>query len=215
MTNATATVAFRILDTKVGDVVLPLFTANGTPVNGTSGTLAGVAPIGALLITSEPQTYQNSGTQASPTWTAGVSGAAVAITGGTIDGAPIGGSTPAAAAVTTLSASGLVKYSAASGLTASTTQTQAGGLALTAQINEVATVANASDAVTLAALTPGQWQDIYNDGSHAMKVFPAASGNIDGAGANAAVTLTNALRCRYTCTATNVIKSSQLGVVSA
>jgi hypothetical protein len=204
MTTATATVTFRILDTKVGDVVLPLFTANGTPVNGVfgTGTLANVAIPGALLITSEPQLYQNTGTQASPVWTAGVSGAAVAITGGTISGV-------------TLSSAGLAATSVAAGLTASVTQTQAGGLALTAQVNEVATVANASDAVTLAVMTPGQWQEVYNDGAHAMKVFPGASQAIDAAGANASVTLTNAKGCFYTCTATNVIKSTLLGATSA
>jgi hypothetical protein len=215
MTNATATTAFRIFDTKVGDVILPVFTANGTPVNGASGTLAGVAPIGSLLLTTEPQLYQNSGTQASPTWTAGVSGAAVAITGGTINGTPIGGTTPAAGVFTSLSSTGLTANSTAAGLTASTTQTQAGGTSLTAQVNEVATVANASDAATLAVLAPGQWQEVYNDGAHAMKVFPGSGQAIDAAGANNAVTLTNAKACVYTCTATNIIKSTLLGATSA
>ena len=204
MTTATATRAYNILDTGSGDVIFPLFWANGTPVNGVvgTGTLAGVAIPGAILITSEPQLYQNAGTQASPVWTAGVSGAAVAITGGTISGV-------------TLSTAGLSAASAAAGLTASTTQTQAGGLALTSQINEVSTVANAGDAVTLAVMTPGQYQEVYNDGAHAMKVFPGASQAIDTAGANASVTLTNAKACLYACTATNVIKSTLLGATSS
>lgn len=42
----------------------------GAPVNGTSGTFAGRAPVGVLLVdTTNSITYQNSGTVASPTWT--------------------------------------------------------------------------------------------------------------------------------------------------
>ena len=42
----------------------------GVPVNGTTGTFAGFAGIGALLVdTVGGGLYQNSGTQASPTWT--------------------------------------------------------------------------------------------------------------------------------------------------
>jgi hypothetical protein len=43
----------------------------GAPVNGTSGTLAGTAIIGALLIDiTGALLYQNVGTKASPTWQA-------------------------------------------------------------------------------------------------------------------------------------------------
>lgn len=45
------------------------YAAEGAPVNGTSGTYAAVALPGALLVTDEPALYQNTGTQASPTWT--------------------------------------------------------------------------------------------------------------------------------------------------
>lgn len=102
------------------------------------------------------------------------------------------------------------------GLTASTTQTQVGGLPLTAQVNVVATVANAGDAVTLPSLEAGQWVDVYNAGAHAMSVFPfGAADTIDGGGAAAAVTLTNPKRCRFTCVSAGVIVSAQLGAVSA
>ena len=41
----------------------------GTPTNGTSGTYAGIAEIGDLLIdTTNKRLFQNTGTQASPTW---------------------------------------------------------------------------------------------------------------------------------------------------
>lgn len=97
---------FTVLDILVGDTVLPLYVSDAAPVNGTSGTLAGAAIKGALLIYNGAL-YQNTNTQASPTWSVGPSGAAVVITGGTIDGTPIGGTAPAAVKATTLSASGL------------------------------------------------------------------------------------------------------------
>jgi hypothetical protein len=96
---------YSVLDTAIGDTILPLFTSTAAPVNGTSGTLANVAPASAVLLYNGT-TYQNTGTLASPIWSAGPSGASVAITGGTINATPIGGSTPAAAAVTTLHATG-------------------------------------------------------------------------------------------------------------
>jgi hypothetical protein len=128
----------------------------------------------------------------------------------TIDGMAIGKTTPATGAFT------LLGVSVATGLTASTTQTLAGGLALSKAVNNVSTVANVSDAVTLPALLPGQSAVVLNSGANPMKVFPnAASVQIDGGTAGAAVTLTNAKRCAYYCLATNVIVSAQLGAASA
>ena len=62
-------------DSKVGSTVATLLkmvnTNAGVPSNGTAGTLAGIAPKGALLIdTTNAALYQNTNTQASPTWTA-------------------------------------------------------------------------------------------------------------------------------------------------
>ena len=68
MAAATSIRAFNVLDTAVGDSILPIFTANGSPTNGTNGTFAGVAGPGALLLTTEPALYQNTNTKASPTW---------------------------------------------------------------------------------------------------------------------------------------------------
>ena len=49
---------------------IPVFTVAGSPVNGTSGTLAGIAPPGSLLVDITGKLlYQNTNTQASPTWT--------------------------------------------------------------------------------------------------------------------------------------------------
>jgi hypothetical protein len=47
----------------------PLFENPGVPVNGTSGTLAGIAGPGALMIdTTNAKLYQNTNTKVSPTW---------------------------------------------------------------------------------------------------------------------------------------------------
>ncbi|MDO8462976.1 MAG: hypothetical protein Q7S96_01735 [bacterium] len=72
------------------------------------------------------------------------------------------------------------------GLTASTTQTQGNG-ALTADVNQVTTVTNANDTVTLPAAVAGRTVVIVNVGANIMKVFPA-SGDDAGAGVNAAIT---------------------------
>jgi hypothetical protein len=46
-----------------------VFTNAGAPSNGTSGTYAGIATKGSLLIdTTNATAYQNTNTQASPTW---------------------------------------------------------------------------------------------------------------------------------------------------
>lgn len=96
---------YQYLDTAVGDRVLPLFHQVGAPVNGTSGSFAGVAIVGALLETEEPALYQNTGTKTSPTWTAMDSVTAVAAA---FASPPALGSTaPATVSATTLNATGL------------------------------------------------------------------------------------------------------------
>lgn len=117
--------------------------------------------------------------------------------------------------VTALNVSGLAADSVQTTITASTTQTRAGGTALTKTVSNVTVVANSGDAVTLPALTAGQSCVVYNNGAHPASVFPhGAADAIDGGSAGAAVTLTNALRCLFTCLATNVIISAQLGAVA-
>lgn len=100
---------FRILDTAIGDRVLPIFYNTGAPSNGTSGTFAGVAIPGTLLETSEPALYQNTNTLLSPTWTAVDSATAVAaaIAAAFASPAALGSTAPAAVSATALNASGL------------------------------------------------------------------------------------------------------------
>ena len=67
------------------------------------------------------------------------------------------------------------------GLTASTTQTQAGGLQLLSSSNQIATVANNGDAIVLPEARVGRFCEIINDGVNAMKIFPAVGDDL-GAG---------------------------------
>lgn len=116
MTAATALRAYQFLDTAVGDSLMPVFGANGSPTNGTAGTFAGVAGPGSLLVTTEPALYQNTNTKASPTWTlVDVSGSAVsapsaALTGQSATVAPL---TLTAGTLNTAAAAGALEFDGA------------------------------------------------------------------------------------------------------
>lgn len=68
------------------------------------------------------------------------------------------------------------------GITASVTQTQGQG-ALTTAVNEVATVANVNDTVTLPAAAPCARVTILNNGANTLRIYPA-SGDDLGSGVN-------------------------------
>lgn len=80
-----------------------------------------------------------------------------------------------------------LRRTTATTITASTTQTQ-GQMALTADINEVSTVANANDVVTLPAALAGRHCLVINNGANTLQVFPA-SGDDLGAGVNTSTTI--------------------------
>ncbi len=73
------------------------------------------------------------------------------------------------------------------GITASTTQTQGNGL-ITADVNEIGTVANKGDTVTLPAASEGSEVSIINNGANDLQVFPA-SGSTLGNGTNLSIIL--------------------------
>lgn len=51
--------------------LVPVWPHSGAPTNGTSGTFANVASVGDLLVdTTNAVLYINTGTSASPTWSA-------------------------------------------------------------------------------------------------------------------------------------------------
>ena len=74
------------------------------------------------------------------------------------------------------------------GLTASVTQTQAGGLALISSYNEVAIVATEGDALTAFAVEEGTRLIVINNGANGLQLFPAVGDNF-GAGVDASVTI--------------------------
>jgi len=83
---------------------------------------------------------------------------------------------------------GYVYSSVTSGITASVTQTQ-GQQALTTSVNEVATVANTNDTVTLPSAVIGLKVVVINNGANTLQVFPASGDNINGGGVDTASTI--------------------------
>jgi hypothetical protein len=100
---------------------------------------------------------------------------------------------------------GQIVLGSTDGITASTTQTRAGGKAITQAITRVAT-ANSSDAVTLGGaggvVAAGTVFIIANKSGQTIQVFPPGSGDaIDGGTAGASVNLANAKIGLYVVTA--------------
>jgi len=89
----------------------------------------------------------------------------------------------------------LAKRSVSAGVTADVGSAQGGG-AITTDIVQISTCANAGDAVTLPAAAAGLEVTIVNNGAEACDVFPA-SGDNAGAGANTAVSLAAGANITY------------------
>jgi len=92
------------------------------------------------------------------------------------------------------------KKSVVSGIVASTTQTQAGGTALTGMVNVIATVANDDDAIVLPAGVRGREIHVFNDGANRLQIFPPVDGDIDGGATNASTTQEADVNVIYSCT---------------
>lgn len=75
-------------------------------------------------------------------------------------------------------------YRTSAELTASTTQSQAGGTPISAEVNLLSTVANANDAVTLPPGKAGDHILIYNNSGTAAQLYPASGERIDGVAVN-------------------------------
>lgn len=91
---------------------------------------------------------------------------------------------------------------------------RASSLALTKDFNVITTAAGGTG-VTLPAAIIGAVVYIANDGASAIKVYGAGSDTVDGQAAATGVTLTNAKRAWFMCTAAATWKSAQAGVASA
>lgn len=91
------------------------------------------------------------------------------------------------------------------GIVASTTQTQGQGQ-LTRSLNQVATVANANDTVTLPPAETGKEVIVINGGANTLRVYPATGDNL-GAGVNTPTTQLAGVTSRYLAyDATNWVK---------
>lgn len=82
-----------------------------------------------------------------------------------------------------------VEGSVVTGITAGTTQTQAGATLLTGAKNIVATVGTTSDGVILPVAEVGDSVFVRNAGANTAKVYPPVGGAINGGTANASVNL--------------------------
>lgn len=110
------------------------------------------------------------------------------IGGLTVDNIDIDGNTISATSGVVTITTADVYHSTSNGLTASTTQTQGQQQLNSAVINQVATVANANDVVTLTGAAAGRVRIIINDGANTLQIFPAAGDDL-GQGSNTSTTL--------------------------
>jgi hypothetical protein len=129
-----------------------------------------------------------------------------------------GGTVTTSVSATNLSYTGLLHNSITNSITASTTQTLAGAVAINTGIAIVTKVGTAGDAVKLppVAATGGNEVWIFNNGASAMSVFPAeTSTTIDGGTTAAAVTMTNSKNAVFIQTTGTSWISAQGGAKSA
>lgn len=99
-----------------------------------------------------------------------------------------------------------VNGSVVTGVTAGTTQTQAGATALVGATNVVGTVGTENDGVILPVAETGDTVFVRNGGANTMKVYPPVGGAVNGGTANAAVTLAAGASATYRYTSTvNVV----------
>ncbi len=80
-------------------------------------------------------------------------------------------------------------YSTETGITAGTTQTQAGARQLTEEFNNVTTVGTANDGVKLPAAVVGLAITVKNAGANALKIYPYTSDAIDDEAADAGIVI--------------------------
>jgi hypothetical protein len=218
------TVPVHIFDPVLGDRVLAIddiaalataagqaliYFKAGAPTNGTSGTFAGSAVKGSLLVDVTNATlYQNTNTLASPTWTQLTAVGGSGAYSGTFDGT-VGGTTPAAVTATTIagttgSFSDELSLSRHDALTALAGGGRAGATALDKQFNRISVCATAADSAVLPAGVAGDWRLVINDGAAAAQIFANGSNTIDGVAGATGIVLPAGYRALFFCLATGV-----------
>jgi hypothetical protein len=129
-----------------------------------------------------------------------------------------GGTVASNVTAANLSYTGLLDNSITNSITASTTQTLAGAVAINTGIAIVTKVGTAGDAVKLPPVGSGVGTQcwIFNNGASAMSVFPFETlTTIDGGTTAAAVTMTNAKNAVFIQTTGTSWISAQGGAKSA
>ena len=115
----------------------------------------------------------------------------------------------------TMTTTTFINQSVAAGLTASVTQTQAGGLALVNAINEIATVANSGDAVVLPTPVAGRSVWVFNNGANPLQVFPSSDTYINENAINASITQGVAANAEYKAISATEWETQEPGSVNA
>lgn len=198
ITRATGAVLIPNADVEGG-------TIDATPIGGTipaAGrftTLAATASLTAKFVLAAPNAANGA-----PVWrqllASDISGLGTFATANTATPPTIGNTTPAPGTFTTLTHTGFLLRSMATGLTASTTNTQAGALGLTASVNIVTTAAtNSAVRLPNAAPATGTAAEIMvrNNGANAMNCFPPTNGIINSLAANAAISIPAGTAMRF------------------
>lgn len=198
--------AFQINDTDVIDATtLGAAVVNSSLTN--LGTLTGLTVNAAIITLSQDTDFVISG---------GINGMSIDGTTFSVDGANnrVGFGTAAPVTALSMGNDALISRDTNAGLTASTTQTQGNG-ALTADINQVSTVANADDTLTLPAAVAGLKIVIINDGANTLQTFPASGDNL-GVGLDLAEELEANERVTYTAyDTTNWTKQASTEIIHA
>lgn len=168
------------------------WTAQAVPVSGPTGTLAGQAKKGALLIDeTSGALYQNKGTRASPLWLALTTATGAGTYTGTFDGS-VGATTPADADVVNLAMFGTLALSHENAVTAYAGGGSENARALLKTCTRVTVVATAADSVRLAPVAPvaGATMIVCNDAAaNALAIFPPTGQAFDARAENASVSL--------------------------
>jgi len=133
-----------------GNQAFLVYTNAGAPTNGTSGTLAKIAPPSSLLAdTTNLKLYQNTNTKASPTWTIFEA------------------------------AGGTLTLSNADALSALAGGAKASATPITTQVARFSTVTTNGDSALLPAATAGGLCILENDTAQWMKVYGAGTDTIN------------------------------------
>jgi hypothetical protein len=85
----------------------------------------------------------------------------------------------------TLTLGKYLQNSVTAGITAGTTQTQAGATALVQTVNQVSVCANGNDGVKLPAAVAGREILVINNGAQNLQIWPGSGDAIDGGAADA------------------------------